>query len=404
MSAELPPALRKMAERQAGIVTRKQALRTTMSAKAIDWKIRTDEWRQVYRGVYATFTGPLSRRAELWAAVLYAGEGAVLSHESAAELHKLVDRRGHLIHVTVPMSRRVTPADGLVIHLSDQPERLVRYPDGEVPATLLPDTVIDLAEACGDVDDVYGWVTRAFGRREVAADVVSLLVAVQWRRKLRWRSELTEAIVAATGGAHSALEMLWGKNVELPHGLPPAARQVPFVKANGQTGFRDLEYQPWGVIIELDGKNSHPGEQRGRDNARDRLALAQSKETLRYGWRETRYEGCQSAAEVIRVLWRRGWRGRPKPCSRDCPVAGVLAELDGWLAADPARARQWALRQAEQEAAQRAAAERRAASWRAVHQMVDDVVRARGQFRSGQRPGRPKRQSTGPWPARPAEE
>ena len=84
------------------------------------------------------------------------------------------------------------------------------------------------------------------------------------------------------------------------------------------------------------------------------------------------------------MLWRRGWRGRPKPCSRDCPVASLLSELGEWLAADPARRRQWAQQRAGQVAVQRASGERRAASWRAVHQMVDDVVRARSQVRPAQ--------------------
>jgi len=385
MSAKSPAELQKTASRQAGIVTRKQAITARMSARAIEWKVRNDEWRRVHAGVYATFTGDLPRLAQLWAAVLYAGAGALLSHESAGELQGLVARPAAIIHVTVPRTRRVAAFPGLVVHVSDVPERLAWYPAGEPPMTLVADTVIDLAEACGCVDDVYGWVTRALGRNDVGVNVVDLLIAVRLRKKLRWRLELTEAIVAASEGAHSVLELLWDKNVELPHGLPPATKQVPFTKASGQTGFRDREYLPWGVIIELDGKESHPDEKRGDDNARDRRALAGNKETLRYGWRETRHEGCQSAVEVIRVLWRRGWRGRPKACSRDCPVAGLLAEMDSWLAADPVRARDWAERQVRQEADERAAVEHRAATWRAVHQMVEEVVATRRSTRRDNR-------------------
>ena len=378
MSAKLSAELRQKASHQAGIVTRKQAIKAAMSARAIEWKVRVGEWQRVHTGVYATFTGVLPRVAQLWAAVLYSGDGAMLSHQSAGELQGLVGKPVAVIHVTVPTSRRITPIPGLVIHLSDVPERLVRYPEGELPMTRVADTVIDLAEACTSVDDVYGWVARAFGRKDdVAVDVVDLLVAVKSRKKLRWRAELTEAIVAASEGAHSALELLWDKNVELPHGLPPSTKQVPFTKPDGQAGFRDREYLPWGVIVELDGKKSHPDERRDHDNARDRRASLGNKETLRYGWRETRYEGCRSAVEMIRVLWRRGWRGRPRPCSRDCPVASLLSEFDEWLAADPARRRQWAQQQAGQEAVQQAVAGRRAASWRAVHEIVDDLARVR---------------------------
>jgi len=169
MSAELPAKLCETAQRQAGIVSRQQAITAKMSPRAIEWKVRAGEWRQVYWGVYVTFTGPLSRPAQLWAAVLYAGEGAVLSHASAAELQGLVDQPADVIHVTVPAHRRVTPVTGLVIHRSDLPERLSEYPVGEVPMTLVADTVIDLAEACASVDDVYGWVGRAFGRKGARA-------------------------------------------------------------------------------------------------------------------------------------------------------------------------------------------------------------------------------------------
>jgi hypothetical protein len=353
-----------------------------MSSHAIGWKLQAGEWRQVHRGVYATFTGMLSREARLWAAVLYAGDGALLSHESAGELQGLVDKPAGVIHVTVPARRRVTPVPGLVIYTSDLPERREEYPPGEIPMTLVADTVIDLVEACTGVDDVYGWVARAFGRHQVAVNMVDLLVAVQVRKKLRWRAEITEAIVAAAGGAHSALELLWEKNVEQSHGLPIPTRQVPFKKENGKVGYRDREYVPWGVIIELDGKKSHPDEQRGHDRARDRQASVGRKETMHYGWREAKYEACRSATEVIWVLWRRGWRVRPKPCSASCPVAGLLGQLDKWLAADSERRRKWLEQQAVQEAAQQAQAQRQEASRAGVRQMVDDVARARREMQA----------------------
>jgi hypothetical protein len=377
MSAEVPPKLGLKVANQAGIITRKQAMGAGMSSRAIEWKIAAGRWQQVYRGVYATFTGSLSRQATLWATVLYAGEKAVLSHESAGEVHGLVDRPVAAIHTTVPAGRRVRPVPGLVIHVSDQPTRLEEYPRGQVPATVVEDTIIDLAESCQDVYDVYGWVTRAFGRKNVRVNPVMLLLAVRLRKKLRWRTELNEAIVAAAGGAHSALEILWDRNVERAHGLPISSKQVPFKKKDGTTGYRDREYSLWRLIIELDGKRAHPGEQWASDRARDRQAAVAGGNTLRYGWRETRYEACDTAVEVTWVLWRRGWRGRPKPCSPGCPVAGLLGRLDSWLAADPARCRQWEQQRKEQEAAQRVAAERVAAEQEAMYRTVEHLARAR---------------------------
>jgi hypothetical protein len=58
------------------------------------------------------------RAALLWAAVLKAGPGAALSHETAAELHGLTCKPAPLIHVTVPAGRRVEPVPGLIVHRS----------------------------------------------------------------------------------------------------------------------------------------------------------------------------------------------------------------------------------------------------------------------------------------------
>ena len=87
---------------QAGVVSRKQAVDTGLTEKAIDWRLHTGHWQQLHRGVYATFTGVPSRQARLWAAVLRAGPGSVLSHETAAEIHKLIDKPRSRIHISVP--------------------------------------------------------------------------------------------------------------------------------------------------------------------------------------------------------------------------------------------------------------------------------------------------------------
>ncbi|HEX8008830.1 MAG TPA: type IV toxin-antitoxin system AbiEi family antitoxin domain-containing protein, partial [Trebonia sp.] len=138
MGSDIPRSLRELARFQGGVVTRKQALAAGISTGAIVSKLKYARWRQIYRGVYATFTGPVSREAGLWAAVLYAGKGAELSHETAAELHGLTDRPAPLIHVTVPAGRRVRPVPGLVIHLSAR-ARNTCFPRGVLPHTFVED-------------------------------------------------------------------------------------------------------------------------------------------------------------------------------------------------------------------------------------------------------------------------
>jgi hypothetical protein len=89
---------------QGGIIDRTQAKQAGFSDRQIWHRLRSGRWQHVHEGVYATFTGALPREARLWAALRRAGEGAMLSHETAAEVHGLIDRpAGQTVHVTVPL-------------------------------------------------------------------------------------------------------------------------------------------------------------------------------------------------------------------------------------------------------------------------------------------------------------
>ena len=197
MGSEIPPSLREIAHIQGGIVTRKQAIHAGLSSGAIISKLKYRRWQQIYRGVYATFSGPLSRTARLWAAVLYAGNGAELSHETAAELHGLATRRCPLIHVSVPASRRVHGAVGLVIHVSAR-AGTTRFQRGEIPHTPVDDTIVDLVDVASSPDDVRELVNRAITGR-ITTDR-PLRAAAGKRKRMRWRREFGQIIAAASPG------------------------------------------------------------------------------------------------------------------------------------------------------------------------------------------------------------
>jgi predicted transcriptional regulator of viral defense system len=197
VSGELPSSLREVANRQSGVFSRKQALQAGLSEATVKYRAMSGSWRKLHPGVYAMFTGPPGRGAQLWAAVLSAGPGAVLSHETAAELQQLIDKPAPLIHVTVPATRRVAPVPGIAIHLS------ARIADAQFPADVLPqtwveDTVLDLTQTAETIDDACGWITRAFGRRLTSE--WKLRATMGLRKRLRWRNELDGFITAAAGG------------------------------------------------------------------------------------------------------------------------------------------------------------------------------------------------------------
>jgi hypothetical protein len=317
MKSELPSTLRYLAGNQCGVISRSQALRTGLTTDMIKFRLRSGRWRLMHRGVYATFTGVPGRGARLWAAVLAAGPGAMLSYQTAAELHGLVDKTSNPIHVTVPHDRHVLAAEGVSLHRSGRAVQAMEqrsYP----PRTTVEETVLDLTQTAKSFDDVCGWVTRAFARN--LTDETRLHAAMSTRTKLRWRADLHQLTVAAASGDHSVLEFRYHRDVEQAHGLPEPEKQVPFTTPGGRRGRRDRLYEKYGVVVELDGRLAHQPEDQWKDKTRDNAAAADGKQSLRYGWSQVRWQPCETATEVARVLRRRGWGGRPRPCSPGCPV------------------------------------------------------------------------------------
>jgi hypothetical protein len=250
--------------------------------------------------------------------VLYAGQGAVISHQTAAELHGLTDKRSMSIHVAIPADRRVTPARGLRIH------RLARVYDPpeahrDPPQTTIEETLLDLTGTAAVLTEVIGWLTRAFGRD--LTNEARLLHEMSTRTRIRWRARLLDILNCGESGDHSVLEYRYTRDVERPHGLPEADRQIPFTLPSGQIGRRDRVYAGYRVIIELDGRLAHPPEDKWRDHKRDRAAIAAGYQPLRYGWPDVDITPCATATEVGAILRARGWRGSARPCSRSCAAA-----------------------------------------------------------------------------------
>jgi hypothetical protein len=317
MTSELPPTLSYAARLQHGVFSRRQALRAGLTVDLIRARVRRGTWRGVYPGVYTTSDGELSRLGAVWAVVLYAGRGAVLSHETAAELHGLADKVSADKHVTIPGDRRVIEVPGVRIHRSAR-VFLAASADDDPPRTNVEETVLDLVTAAATFDDVCGWVTRAISRE--LTDETRLRAAMDHRKKLRWRLELDELITAAVTGDHSVLEYRYTRDVERAHGLPEPDRQVPFTGPGRRRGRRDRVYREYAVVVELDGQQGHRAEDAWRDKRRDNAAAEVGQESLRYGWQDVRYRACATAVQVVKVLQNHGWEGQPRPCSIYCSV------------------------------------------------------------------------------------
>jgi hypothetical protein len=251
--------------RQHGVLTRRQALAAGLSSATVRARLASGRWQRAGWGVYATFSGPLPRLAVLCAAQLAAGEVAVLSHESAAELVGLVDEPATAIHLTVPTGHHLRRRPGIVLHRSGRIEAC-RHPSRFPPQTRVEETVLDLVESVDSLDKALVWLTRACGRRLTNAD--RLVAALGARSRMRWRREVRAILGDVDAGAQSPLELSYLRAVERPHGLPRGLRQARRVRRGGWY-YDDVHYEAFAVLVELDGRLGHSTDGRFRDLQRD---------------------------------------------------------------------------------------------------------------------------------------
>ncbi|MFL6052544.1 MAG: hypothetical protein ACJ72W_06455, partial [Actinoallomurus sp.] len=284
--------------------------------EALRARVNGGRWHRIFSGVYAAFSGPLPRDALLWAAVLRAGEGDVLSHRTAAELDGLVDDVRAPIHITVARGRNVLPIPGVRVHYSARVDD-ARHPARLPPRTTIEETVIDLAVSAHDLDEATAWVARACQRHRTTPD--RLLSALAQRKKARWRAELTVALAEVAEGASTLLEIRFVRDVERAHGLPPSAKQVRLLRG-GRVTYEDARSEAYGVVIELDGRAAHPFAERHRDMRRDNATVRAGRAPLRYGWGDVTERPCLVAAEIAGIYRSRGWTGTPRPCGPRCAL------------------------------------------------------------------------------------
>jgi hypothetical protein len=335
MTNQRPGPSAELLDLQQGVISRGQALEAGLSQDAIRVRLRNGRWQQLAVGVYMTFSGEPPRPAQIWAGLLAAGPGAVISHHTAAELYRFGRRLVPAIHVTVPGERQVrrrptavspAPLAGdagwtpgwdvppLVVHRSERIGR-ARHPVLLPPRTRIEETVLDLTQCATTFDEAYHWLSQACGSRLCTTSMIRS--ALELRKKVRYRAELEAALADVADGALSPLEYRYVHGVERPHGLPTARRQAPVI-LRGQRRYLDNLYQDYLLAVELDGIAAHPVGERRRDSRRDNSLARLGVQTLRYGWSDVTGQRCGVAADIAAVLVQRGWPGPVRRCSPGC--------------------------------------------------------------------------------------
>ena len=140
------PTNDELAARQHGVVTRTQLLDGGWSPSRIDRELRARRLHQLQRGVFAVGHPALTDHGRWMAAVLACGPGAVLSHHSAAALHRLPVGDNGLTRVT---ARSVHKRPRIDVHRARLPAR-DRTTLHRIPVTTVARTLADLAHSLDD--------------------------------------------------------------------------------------------------------------------------------------------------------------------------------------------------------------------------------------------------------------
>jgi hypothetical protein len=108
-------AVWKLVRDQHNAISRVQLLQFGFTSRAIEHRIARGRLVVEWRGVYRVGRRPLDRLGRFMAAVLACGDGAVLSHESAANLWGIRKAGLDPIDVSIPANRRIR-RQGIRVH------------------------------------------------------------------------------------------------------------------------------------------------------------------------------------------------------------------------------------------------------------------------------------------------
>lgn len=286
-----------LAARQHGVITAAQLLRCGLTRAQIVAKVRRCELHRLHRGVFAVGHTALPQFALEHAAILACGEGAVLSHGSAAWLWRIVDRLVGPVHVTVP-HRTLHCRPGLQIHRSDRlTSSDIRTREG-LRLTSPARTLIDLRTQLNP--DAWEAALSEARFRQLIRD--GELERALTRNEGRPGTNAVRAHLNREAGPQITQSQAERRFLALVReaGLPAPRTQVRI------EGYRvDAVWPAQRLIVELDGLQGH-GHRSAfeRDCRRDAILVANGWRVIHFTWPQLEHRPLYVIATLTAALTR----------------------------------------------------------------------------------------------------
>ena len=283
-----------------------------LSPRAAQKRAQAGRLHRIHDGVYSLVPRELlTRRGHWMAAVLACGDGAAVSHRTAAVLHGLLEYNGAKTDVTIP-GRHGRRRGQIVVHASTALTPADVTLEDNIPCTTVARTLFDLADVVE-----RRRLERAFDQAEIMGEFDLGAIEDQLRRNPtrpaagKVRALLKEYYIgeAPTESELEEIALELCRVLDIPKPLVQRWLTLP----DGGPPLRpDFMWPEQRVILEADGDRVHGTRQaRERRNERDQRLIVQDWAPIHASWRQLKWRPEELGPRLIALLRRPPVRRAP---------------------------------------------------------------------------------------------
>jgi hypothetical protein len=243
-----------------GLTTTVELRSGGLGTSAISKRVARGVLVRRYPGVYSYGPGELSPEAQAMAAVLAAGQGAVLAHLSTAALFRTSRFPAPLPHVLVPGHHRAV--DGIVLHSYRQLDPLDVTVYRGIPATTMARTLVDLSDVLTKFQLANVIYEAAYRRCFNLVATRRAMQRANGRHNLHVLEAAIDLYLSGSAGTRSALEDAF---LSLLQG---AGIAEPLVNTHLHNEEVDCHWPDRMLVVEVDGRGHRERPPAQRDDAR----------------------------------------------------------------------------------------------------------------------------------------
>lgn len=265
-------------------------------------ELRGGRWQRTGRQSVALHNGPLSVEARRWVAVLENGPRAALSGTSGLQHDGVTALTDDVIHVFVPRGAPRIRLPGVKRHESRRWREDDVVTAGLRRTTPAVSAVMAALWAKTERQATFFLVLPVQQGLCTPAQLAEVLERV---RRHRFRRALWLAVADIVDGARSIGELDVGRALAR-RGLPKPSRQVKRTRPDGSV-YLDLEWEDYGLTMEVDGKQHDLPWMRLADTVRDLESMAGRSDVMRIPLLAWRLDESRVLDAVEAVFRSRGW-------------------------------------------------------------------------------------------------